>query len=226
MLENGEFSPHTLYQTVKLICLQQLNFRTEILSIKVKDWWHNCIFFRNYLWCNPGEECFLTELAAALLKIVFQAGFWDYAIQKSVKAELELLARMVQKCSDLISEKRLKMLELHNSQEQVRNWKFHVRSLPSPMSYSQLVLAKFKESSVEQTDPDVAISLEGFLSHDRRRRYDYLEYYLKRGMKVPAHCAGDSLTWRQRGQPALDLAHFLYRHIFSTAVLSANHWKH
>ena len=67
-----------------------------------------------------------TSLSADVLRshshrlfLCLQAGFWDRASWKSVKAEVELLARMVQKYSDLISDKRLKMLELHNSQEQV-----------------------------------------------------------------------------------------------------------
>ena len=48
-----------------------------------------------------------------------QAGFWDHACWKTLKAEVELLARMLQKYADVISEKRLKMLELHGSQELV-----------------------------------------------------------------------------------------------------------
>ena len=123
-----------------------------------------------------------TSLSADVLRshshrlfVCLQAGFWDRASWKSVKAEVELLARMVQKYSDLISEKRLKMLELHNSQEQVRTIgnSMSVHYL-APRHTSDQCLHDL-ESSVEQTDPDVAISLESFLPHDRRRRYDCLE---------------------------------------------------
>ena len=132
-----------------------------------------------------------TSLSADVLRshshrlfVCLQAGFWDRASWKSIKAEVELLARMVQKYSDLISEKRLKMLELHNSQEQVRTIgnSMSVHYLP-PRHTSDQCLQDL-ESSVEQSDPDVAMSLESFLPDDRRRRYDCLEC-LKRGMKVP-----------------------------------------
>ena len=53
----------------------------------------------------------------------------------------------------------------------------------SPHHTSDQCLQDF-ESLVEETDPDVAISLESFLPDHRPRRYDYMEC-LKRRMKVP-----------------------------------------
>ena len=85
-----------------------------------------------------------TSLSADVLRshshrlfVCLQAGFWDRASWKSIKAEVELLARMVQK---------LFRSYLRETAENVRatqltrtgsyNWKFHVRSLPTPTSYS------------------------------------------------------------------------------------------
>lgn len=45
-----------------------------------------------------------------------QGGFWDQVRWKALKAKVESLTRMLQKYADIISEKRLKMLELHRSQ--------------------------------------------------------------------------------------------------------------
>ena len=113
-----------------------------------------------------------------------QAGFWDHACWKTLKAEVELLARMLQTYADVISEKRLKMLELHGSQEQVR-------TIANSMTVHYLAARHTLEqclqdllSSIEEAGPNVPVSLESFLPSDRRRRYEYVEH-VKTGMKMP-----------------------------------------
>ena len=103
---------------------------------------------------------------------------------KTFKAEVEILARMLQKYADIISEKRLKMLELHTSQEQVR-------TIANSMTVQHLAARHTLEqclqdlsSAVEEAGPDVPVPLENFLPNDRRRRYEYIEH-VKTGLKMP-----------------------------------------
>lgn len=114
-----------------------------------------------------------TSLSADVLRshshrlfVSLQAGFWDRNIWKTIKAEVELLAKMIQKYSDLISEKRLKMLDIHNSQEQVRTIgnSMTVHYLAPRHTPDQCL--QDLSSFIEQADPDSAVSLEGFLPHD------------------------------------------------------------
>ena len=55
------------------------------------------------------SQCIITSL---------QAGFWD-RLCWTLKAKVEVLSRILQRYADVISEKRLKVMELESSSEQV-----------------------------------------------------------------------------------------------------------
>ena len=113
-----------------------------------------------------------------------QAGFWDCPCWKTLKAEVEVLARMLQRYADIISEKRLKMMELHSSSEQVRTIanSMTVQHLAAHHTLDQCL--QDLSSAVEEAGADVPVPLETFLPTDRHRRYEYMEH-VKAGMNLP-----------------------------------------
>ena len=113
-----------------------------------------------------------------------QAGFWDRTCWKTLKTEVEVLARMLQKYANIVSEKRLKMMELHSSPEQVRTIanSMTVQHLATRHTLEQCL--KGLSSAVEEAGPDVPVPLEKFLPSERHRRYEYMEH-VKAGMNMP-----------------------------------------
>ena len=88
-----------------------------------------------------------------------QAGFWDRTCWKTLKTEVEVLARMLQKYANIVSEKRLKMMELHSSPEQVR-------TIANSMTVQHLAARHTLEqclqglsSAVEEAGPDMFLFL-------------------------------------------------------------------
>ena len=97
---------------------------------------------------------------------------------------MEVLARMLQRYADIISEKRLKMMELHSSSEQVRTIanSMTVQHLAARHTLDQCLQGL--SSAIEEAGPNVPVCLENFLPSDRRRRYEYTEH-VKAGMNLP-----------------------------------------
>ena len=95
-----------------------------------------------------------------------------------------LLARMLQKYANIVSEKKLKMMELHSSPEQVcmiAN-SMTVQYLATRHTLEQCL--KGLSSAVEEAGPDVLVPLENFLPSERCRRYEYMEH-VKARMNMP-----------------------------------------
>jgi len=95
-----------------------------------------------------------------------------------------LLARMLQKYANIVSEKKLKMMELHSSPEQVYMIanSMTVQYLATRHTLEQCL--KGLSSAVEEAGPDVLVPLENFLPSERCRRYEYMEH-VKARMNMP-----------------------------------------
>ena len=83
-------------------------------------------------------------------------------------------ARMLQKYANIVSEKRRKMMKLHNSPELVC-------TIANSMAVQHL---QGLSSAVEEAGPDAPVPIENFLLSECRRRYEYMEY-VKAGMNMP-----------------------------------------
>ena len=116
-------------------------------------------------WIRHCGQCMFTSL---------QAGFWDRLCWKLLKAKVEVLSRMLQRYADIISEKRLKMMELHSSSEQVRTIANSTTVQHLAAHYTLDQHLQGLSSAVEEADP---VSLENFLPTDRCRPTDHRRWY-------------------------------------------------
>ena len=106
---------------------------------------------------NKSLSAQVLPIHSSCLFSVLQSGFWDRTCWRTLKAEVELLAKMLQKYTDTILEKRLRMMELHNSQEQVCTIanSMTVQYITARCSHKDCL-----SSHVEESGPDIAVSLE------------------------------------------------------------------
>ena len=79
------------------------------------------------------------------------------------------MARMLQKYASIVSEKRLKMMELHSSPEQVRTIANSVTVQHLATCHTLEQCLQGFSSAVEEAGPDVPVPLESFLPSECHR---------------------------------------------------------
>ena len=115
-----------------------------------------------------------------------QAGFWGRPEWKAFKQEVEILARSLQKYSDILCVKKHRTFTNHHSQEQVRSIEnsLSVQFLQQRHTVPSTLQSLCEEITYAGSDTPVLLQDTNMLPEDRKRRYEYMEA-LKNGLDVP-----------------------------------------
>ena len=125
-------------------------------------------------------------------------------------------ARMLQKYANIVSEKRLNMMELHSSPEQVRTIANSMTVQHFPAHHTLEQCLQGLSSAVEEAGPDVPVPIENLLPSERRKRNEYVEH-VKAGMNMPT-----VLVTYSPGGNISNLHWIWHTTLFGSAVLSAS----